>query len=76
MFGSHRSWSARRTGPLLVFLVTWGVVYLEVFPDFFKTAPECSDPDTDFFLYSIFEVCGLINNYLTVQNITDQNKPL
>ena len=32
MFGSHRSLLASHIGPLLVFQVKWGVVYLEVFP--------------------------------------------
>ena len=51
---------ARHIGPLLIFWVKWGVVYLGVFPWVFfsKTAPGCSDPGIYFFC-SVFEVCDL-----------------
>ena len=35
MFGSHRSLLVRHAWPLLVFCVTWGVIYLEISPFFF-----------------------------------------
>ena len=40
MFGSHRSLLARHSGPLLVFWMKWGVVYLGIgaFPCFFQNS--------------------------------------
>ena len=60
MFGSHRSWLARYTGPLLVFLSEMGSCLSWSISLFFsKTAPRCSDSGIYFFFIGVFKVCGL-----------------
>ena len=58
LFGSHRSLLVRHTGPLIVFWVIWGVVYLEYFLIFF---PKQLHSALILPYISSFEFCNFFN---------------